>query len=127
MKRSYLYCVAAALTLMVAGCAVQHVPATFSAMPAAGVSAPSTLADAMTVTFDTGYARTLKAGSRWLAVGTLAQGTVYKPVGDVFTLEGSHVHEAWLVCNDGRLVGFYLPAERGFSPLKTPVALPFTQ
>lgn len=121
MKKSCFPWVVAALAVMLAGCAVQHVPATLAAMsPASAV-----LSTAAVITLDTGYTRVLNSGSRWLVVGTVAQGTVHKPVGDVFTLEGSHIHEAWLVLDQGRLVGFYLPAERGFSPLATPVPLSF--
>lgn len=102
--------------------AVRHSPATLTI---AAADAPYVLSSALELTLDTGYARTLKAGSRWLRQGTLAQGTVYKPWQDVFTLEGAHIHEAWLVVQDERLVGFYLPAERGFSPLSPPVSLHF--
>jgi hypothetical protein len=43
----------------------------------------------------------------------------------VFTLEGANIHEAWLVIRGAALVGFYLPAERAFSPLTSPVPLYF--
>lgn len=106
-----------------AGCtAVRHTPATLSTMTA---DAPRVLASAAEIRLDTGYGRALKAGSRWLRQGTLPQGEVYKPWQDVFTLEGAHIHEAWLVLQEDRLVGFYLPAERGFSPLSPPVSLHF--
>lgn len=106
-----------------AGCAaVRHTPATLTI---ADAGTPRILASAVDIALDTGYRRTLKAGSRWLRQGVLAQGSVYKPWQDVFTLEGAHIHEAWLVLQDDRLVGFYLPAERGFSPLSPPVPLHF--
>jgi hypothetical protein len=106
-----------------AGCAaVRHTPAMLAT---ASADAPRVLAAAIDLRLDTGYGRTLKAGSRWLRQGTLAQGTVYKPWQDVLTLEGAHIHEAWLVLRDDRLVGFYLPAEQGFSPLTPPVPLHF--
>jgi hypothetical protein len=42
---------------------------------------------------------------------------------DVFTIEGAHIHEAYLVVDAGdQLVGFYLPAEQAFSPMM-PIAL----
>ncbi|QJE00375.1 hypothetical protein HH212_10360 [Massilia forsythiae] len=44
----------------------------------------------------------------------------------MFTLEGAHIHEAYLVIRDDTLVGFHLPAEAGFSPLRTPLPLRFT-
>jgi hypothetical protein len=87
--------------------------------------APLVLAREIHITLDTGYTRTLKAGGRWQAAGTVDQGAVYRPVGDVFTLEGAHIHEAWLVVRDGVLIGFYLPAERGYSPLGATAPLHF--
>jgi len=37
-------------------------------------------------------------------------------------VEGAHVHEAYLVVAGDRLVGFYLPVEKAYSPA-TPVSL----
>jgi hypothetical protein len=109
--------------LLLGGCtaAVQHTPV--SLIPSATAAAPVVLARSVVVTFDSGYARPINAGSRWTLAGTVAQGTVYRPVGDVFTVEGAHIHEAWLVLDRDQLVGFYLPAERGFSSLRTPLTL----
>ena len=39
-----------------------------------------------------------------------------------FTVEGAHVHEAYLVIAGEKLVGFYLPVESSFAPT-TPVVL----
>jgi hypothetical protein len=71
----------------------------------------------------TGYSRTLLAGSRWVAVGRLPQGTVYRRLDGVFSIEGRHVHEAYLVVKESALHGFYLPGEANFSPLSPPVSL----
>lgn len=79
----------------------------------------------MEVELDTGYSRKLKAGSQWVHTGTISQGEVYKPYKDVFTLEGAHIHEANLVVSNDQLIGFYLPVERGFSPLARKVSLKF--
>ncbi|HLQ02899.1 MAG TPA: hypothetical protein VK143_11445 [Burkholderiales bacterium] len=70
------------------------------------------------IKLDSGYTREIKAGSTWRFVGTVPQGRVFRPVDDVFTVEGANVHEAYLVLDSGRLVGFYLPVEGAFSPLK---------
>lgn len=63
-----------------------------------------------------GYDRVIARGTRWTKVGRSSEGDVYKPVGRVFTVEGAHVHEAYLVLEGDRVVGFYLPVERAFSP-----------
>ncbi len=70
------------------------------------------------IRLDSGYTREIKAGSAWRFIGTVPQGRVFRPVDDVFTVEGANVHEAYLVLDSGRLVGFYLPVEGAFSPLK---------
>jgi hypothetical protein len=106
-----------ALIFLLAGCAAGVVFAP-AEMTAAAPQQPRSLSKAVEVVLDTGYSRTLAAGSQWVRVGSIAQGEVYKSHGGVFTLEGKHVHEAYLVTNGDMLVGFYLPVERGFSPLQ---------
>ena len=118
-------CLPLALTLT-ACAAVQHSPARLRAPAVSAQPAPRVLAKKVGITFDTGYRRTLKAGSQWRAAGTVDQGDVYRPVGDVFTIEGANIHEAWLVVRDGTLVGFYLPAEHGYSALRATAPLQFT-
>ena len=63
-----------------------------------------------------GYERVIARGSVWRRIGRSAEGEVFKPVDRVFTIEGAHVHEAYLVLDGDRVVGFYLPVERAFSP-----------
>lgn len=119
--------IAAALVLTLTACAtVHHSPSRLQARAASAQAAPRVLAKEVGITLDTGYERTLKAGSRWRAAGTVDQGDVYRPVGDVFTIEGANIHEAWLVVRDGTLVGFYLPAEHGYSALGATAPLQFT-
>ena len=83
------------------------------------------MATSLQIELDTGYARSVEAASQWLRIVALAQGDVFKPYRDVFTLEGAHVHEAYLIVDNGVLVGFYLRAERSFSPLKHKVNVSF--
>ena len=63
-----------------------------------------------------GYRRVIGRGGVWTRIGRLVEGEVYKPVDRVFTVEGAHIHEAYLVLAGERVVGFYLPVERAFSP-----------
>lgn len=107
---------------LLCGCAaVAHQPAVMQ--PLSG-GERLTLASDVQVRLATSYERTLKQGSQWSRVGQLAQGDVLRPYQHVLTVEGSHVHEAWIVVKDGNLVGFYLPAERAFS-VQEPVRLAF--
>lgn len=71
-----------------------------------------------------GPGHVLPAGSRWRAVGLLAQGTVYRPLNQVLLVEGRPVDEAWPVVDGGRLQGFFLPSEARFAPLRRTVPLP---
>ena len=117
----------AAVALTLAACAaVHHTPARLQPLVTADQPAPRMLAKEVVLTLDTGYTRTLKAGSRWRVAGDVDQGDVYRPVGNVFTLEGANIHEAWLVVRNGTLVGFYLPAEHGYSPLGATAPLQLT-
>ena len=76
---------------------------------------------------DSGYERSIRIGTEFVDAGGIAQGSILKPTNAVFTVEGAHMHEAYLVVNDGRLVGFYLPVERSFSPLAMSIALPLEE
>ena len=75
------------------------------------------LMQAAEVALTTGYSTTLRANTTWQLVGTLTQGEVYRTRDQVVTLEGAHIHEAYIVVDQGVLVGFYLPVERTFSPV----------
>ncbi|HEX7643687.1 MAG TPA: hypothetical protein VF472_15885 [Burkholderiaceae bacterium] len=117
-----------ALCMALAGCvAVEQRPTTFSPL---GIDSGNParivrMERQVDIALATGYSRTLKQGGQWTAIGKVDAGEVFKPYNDIFTLEGSHIHEAYLVVSDKRLVGFYLPAEKTFSPLKPSIALPF--
>ncbi|OZI43547.1 hypothetical protein CEK29_10355 [Bordetella genomosp. 5] len=78
----------------------------------------------VTATLSGGAVQTIASGSQWRRVGAIVQGDVYRPLDRGFTLQGARQVEAWLVIARARLVGFYLPGEQAFAPLKTPVALP---
>jgi len=70
-----------------------------------------------------GYSRTLRKDTRWDPVGRLSEGIVYRSRDQTLTIECSNIFEAYLVVDGGRLIGFYLPVEKGFSPLSEPTML----
>jgi hypothetical protein len=76
------------------------------------------------VRLDSGYERSIKAGTEFVDAGGIAEGDILKPTNANFTVEGAHMHEAYLVVSKGRLVGFYLPVEKSFSPLSASITLP---
>jgi hypothetical protein len=66
-----------------------------------------------------GYERTLKKGTNWTPVGTISYGEVFKTKDQVLTLEASNVYEAYIVVSYDNVVGFYLPVEDSYYPLKS--------
>lgn len=76
----------------------------------------------VSINLDSGYRRTIEAGAEFVGTGKIKEGVVLKPTNTVFTIEGAHMHEAYPVLEAGRIVGFYLPVERAFSPLSQPVS-----
>ncbi len=46
---------------------------------------------------DSGYDRSIRAGTEFVDVGGIAQGDILKPTNANFTVEGAHMHEAYLV------------------------------
>jgi hypothetical protein len=100
---------------------IKQMPAQLEASSPTGRSFE--LDSAATVHLDTGYVRVLKKGTRWTCIGTIPEGDVYRTKDQVLTIEGSNIHEAYIVVKSQNLVGFYLPVEMTFSPLSSPMAL----
>jgi len=81
------------------------------------------LQEEATVRMESGYSRTLKAKTRWEYVGKISNGDVFKTKDQVLTVEASNIYEAYIVISSEKLVGFYLPIEKSFSPLSEPKVL----
>jgi hypothetical protein len=104
--------------MMLGACAsVQMQPTTLT--PAQGEPTIITVERDTEVKLDTGYTRTVRAGTRFAFVGTVPQGKVFRPIDAVLTVEGTHMHEAWVVADGEKLVGFYLPVEKSFVALSS--------
>jgi hypothetical protein len=76
------------------------------------------LEEAVNVKLDSGYSRVLKKGTSWNFVGMTSYGDVFRTKDQILTVEASNIHEAYIVVSSGKLVGFYLPVEKSFSPLR---------
>jgi hypothetical protein len=74
--------------------------------------------DTAIVSLERGFRRRIPRGSTWKLIGRSPEGEVFRPVDQVFTVEGEHVHEAFLILDGDRVVGFYLPVERAFAPAR---------
>ena len=105
-------------------CATEIVREPASLYPLAPSAQADYVVDApIAVSSTSGYERRVPAGSRWRLMGTISQGNVYRRVDDVFSIEGAHMHEAFLVVAGGQLVGFYLPVEKSYSPARSTVPI----
>jgi hypothetical protein len=122
MRLAKPFCTAL-LTLLLGGCDVRSEPTTLAALTATRPAQPLLVPSSVHVSLGTGYSRTIDRGSTWLPVGEITAGTVYKRKDGVFTVEGTNVHEAYLVVANGRLMGFYLAAEGAYAPLDHPIDL----
>lgn len=125
---SLTLCVPLLALTFISGCGtvVTHTPSILTPVSAPEAKTSFTLTKQANILLDTGYTRTLNVGSQWRRIGSISQGDVYRPQNVVFTVEGKHIHEAYLVINNNQLIGFYLPYEHGFSPLAQPVGLTFS-
>jgi hypothetical protein len=101
--------------LLLASCAPAVVQQSVQLAPGGGTSLR--LTRPVSVPLSTGYSTRLRADTRWDLVGNLPQGDVYKTRDQIVTVEGSDIHEAYIVVSQGSLVGFYLPVKRTFSPV----------
>jgi hypothetical protein len=121
-RLAFLLCVA--LTF---GCAFNLADVTYQSVrmePVGNESTPFVLAaDTPISGAPCGYSRSLRKATIWYPVGRVAEGVIYRSPDQTLTIECSNVFEAYLVVTERRLVGFYLPVEKGFSPLGKPIEL----
>src|SRR5437879_13307735 len=90
-----------ALLSAAAGCAmqVQHRPANLTATAPEAAAPSSRTAAPIHFRLSTGYDRTIPAMTEFVQVGEIPEGKVLRPKSYVLTVEGAHVHEAYLVMN----------------------------
>jgi hypothetical protein len=81
------------------------------------------LIEEVKIKLGTGYSRTLKKGTTWSQVGSVSYGDIFKTSDQILTVEGSNIYEAYIVVKDKNLIGFYLPVDQTYSPLKAPKEL----
>jgi len=112
------------LSYLVAGCAfdvvhVKQAPTSFTS----GEGKAFKLDREVKVNLGTGFPTTLKAGTVWTLAGSSQHGDVYRTRDQVVKVEASNIYEAFIVVADESLVGFYLPVEETFAPIKKPIEL----
>lgn len=123
-----LLALALAALAVLAGCAAEvqrHPVELTAAAPERGLRYAT--AQVVEVRLGSGYGRTIAAHTEFVAIGRISQGLVLRPTQTVLTVEGAHMHEAYVVLHEGRLVGFYLPVERAYAPLPQAVSFPLVE
>ena len=118
------------LGFFISACAFDLAHVTYSAttfQPKQNSTRTIVLSDEVPLTDTPCYSRTLRKTTRWDQVGTISEGDVLRSKDQVLTLECSNIHEAYLVMSGDKLIGFFLPFEKGFVPLSPPIALPVAQ
>jgi hypothetical protein len=116
-----------ALCLLLAGCAAEIVRSPAVVAPTVAAARIFVSERPISVTFESGYSGSLPGGAELVEVGSIAPGLVLKPMRSVINVQGAHSHEGYPVVKDGRIVGFYLPAERAYSALSAPVPFPLQE
>jgi hypothetical protein len=81
------------------------------------------LKDEVKIELGTGYSRKLNEGTKWHYFNTIPYGDIFKTKDQILTIEGSNIFEAFIVVSGENLVGFFLPVEQTYSPLKKPKPL----
>ena len=104
----------AVLCFCLPGCAVKQVPVVQVQTPAVVEPITFTLDASAVAKADNASKVELRGGTRWQRAGKIDQGDIFKSRDQVIALVAFNTHEAWLVINQTRLVGFYLPVERSF-------------
>ncbi len=106
--------------MLLGGCPfdVIHVEQTPVHLESIDATKPFELMNEVKLDIGAGYHRVLKRGTQWRCVGRLSQGDVYTTRDQVLTVEASNIQEAYIVVDSSKLVGFYLPVEKTFSPLR---------
>lgn len=112
--------------LSVTGCAfdlshVKQQPTTYTAVTAA--TEGFILERDVKATLGTGFPARLKAGTRWRQVGETGHGAVFATKDQIVTVEASNIFEAQIVVSNKFINGFYLPVEKTFAPVKTPIRI----
>ncbi len=116
---SWQLCCSALCSLWLCGCAfniisIRQYPAHFE--PVTAAAANWTLKASVKVRLKEGYAAELRSGTAWRQIGRIEQGDVFHTADQVVVVHASHEHEADIVIQGGRLVGFFLRVERTFTP-----------
>lgn len=66
----------------------------------------------------------LRAETSWARIGEIPQGTVYKTADQLIVVESFNTRQAYIVVNEERVVGYFLPVENSFVKV-TPVEIVF--
>ena len=107
---------------LLTSCAVKQTPLQSELIQSEESSSAFVLQEAVTMKANNSARTRLRAGTVWLKVGTIEQGTVYRTRDQVVILNSFDVHEAFIVVKDNEAAGYYLPGKKTFVKSK-PVSI----
>lgn len=76
------------------------------------------LKEGVTIKASNAKSTELKPGTRWMKVGLIDQGVVYRTKDQVVIVNSFNVHEGYIVIDQDNVVGYYLPVEKTFVETK---------
>lgn len=109
--------------LLLSGCATEIHPQPVSFHPTAVTGPTRVLVGAADGRPESGSSRALQAGTELREVGTLPQGAVYRAVNHEIQVRAGDRYEAYIVVSGTNWLGYYLPSEHAYLPLKQPTEL----
>jgi len=120
MTRSYSYkrLVSIVALALLTACSAQQINTLTPLNTTTSSTLPMVLIDDVTLKAKNAKATNLRAGTRWLRVGSIEQGDVYKTNDQVVIVNSFDVHEASIVIDEDIIVGYFLNLEETFVEAK---------
>ncbi|MCH9694339.1 MAG: hypothetical protein K0U72_07505 [Gammaproteobacteria bacterium] len=114
----FIHLVAAGALASLVACSAQQIKTLAPLDTNTASDLPMVLTDAVVLKAKNAKETNLRAGTRWMRVGSIEQGDVYDSNDQVVIVNSFDVHEASLVVSDGMAVGYFLNVEETFVEAK---------
>jgi hypothetical protein len=108
--------------VILSSCSVQQTKLQSNLIASADPTAVYVLEKQTVIKADNAANTTLRSGTTWLHVGSIEEGDVFKTRDQVVVVNSFNVQEAYIVVQEGKVVGYYLPVEKTFVKSK-PVSI----
>lgn len=112
--------------LLLTACSTSQIKLQSDLVPDNGGGAEFVLKDSVTIEALHAKPIILKSATRWYKVGSIDKGVVYNTHDQVVIINSFNAYEGYIVVNQGKVVGCYLPTEKTFAATK-PVTINLTK